>query len=155
MRRALAHVHVFWSLQVLSALLAAVLAVWPWLGWPLWLAFALALTFVTRQTFDELAQRPRLAWLACLLGHAPGMLLATYVAGCFAHMFGEASASMVGLQTWIMMWTPVLSLVPRRTFHMRGYYVWASLCVPFVQFAFAVWSAGRLPWQASSASNRN
>jgi hypothetical protein len=127
-----------WLLQLVASCATLLLGPWPWTGGPLLIGFLFLSRAASKMLALELVERPRLALATCLLGQAPGLALALFVAACMAGLFGEALDSMVLLQLWTAIWAALLSLVPLVAFRNRGAYVWVTLALPFVQLAWAV-----------------
>jgi len=127
-----------WLLQLGASTAALLLGPAPWTAGLLLIAFLLLLRAAGRMLAAEAPERARLALGACVLGQAPGLVLALFVAACIAGVFGEALDSMVLLQFWTAIWAPLISLIPLVWIRDRGAYVWVTLVLPFVQLAWAI-----------------
>ena len=145
MKRAIAHAHLQWLVQLVAAVLAAVLGGVPWTGWPILIALLFALAGCVRLAWGELAQQPRLAIATCMAGQLPGLVLGVWVLAGFARLLDEPFASMAWLQAWTIAWTPIWSSVPDATFHRRGLYTWLIAVLPLVQLALTLRLAGARP----------
>ena len=146
-----AHASMQWLLQLGASFAALLLGAMPWTGGPLLIGFLSLLRAANKLLAAETHARPRRALGACLLGQAPGVALAIYVAACLAGLRGEAFTSMALLQFWTAVWSPLLALVPPVSIAGRGAYVWVT---PVLSIAQLGWAAAPLLRQLRQPQTR-